>query len=131
FGKSTVLKEIAANGTVVKQENLKVNSYSTEGNMLTFKNVFTAVDRVQTVEYDQIQTNFVLNSKPLLGANTEFLLLEEVYELPSGWRIMTPEGPSLSGPYQGDLWIMDASGNKVSSISKALIYDANPVVDNS
>ncbi|MBN9294832.1 MAG: gliding motility-associated C-terminal domain-containing protein [Flavobacteriia bacterium] len=131
FGKSTILKEIAANGTIVKQENLKVSNYSTEGQTLTFKNVFTAVDRVQTVEYDRIQTNFVLNSRPLLGANTEFLILEEVYELPSGWSIVTPQNANSSKAYQGELLIMNEVGNQVSSISKALIYDANPVVDNS
>lgn len=122
FGEQTTVKQLSASGKEISSSKFVVSSNERIKNRITLKDVYPNLDREQNFSFDQIQTNYILKSKPLLDAQTTDFVIEERFELPSGWTI---SGKKVGiNEYEGELQILNERNQQVSKISKAVIYDA-------
>lgn len=87
------------------------------------------VDRLQMFRQGGIKTNFVLNGPVALPTGTDWVILEDRFELPTGLTLAPdPSKGSFTqeGWWQGDLVMNDANGAERFRMRRPVITDANP-----
>lgn len=87
------------------------------------------VDRVQYFRQGAIKTNFVVQGDLGLPAGTEWVVIEDHFELPSGHSLHrdgSSGSPSLEGYWMGDLVVRNVQGLEIFRFGQPVLTDANP-----
>ncbi len=126
FGSNVSMRSIDENGKIIKSSssNQQMTNYNADEHDITLKNIFPQIDRVQTMEYWSLRTDYKINSKLDLPAAARYVEFADEMQLPAGWRLEYAEGELTAEGWQGTLHIVNAEGFVVSTISKPLYYDA-------
>lgn len=95
-----------------------------QGNTVEFSEYYPGVDREHHADYWQLQTNYVLNERPVFPTGASKLMFTDEFILPSNWSVKTLEGEMTEAGWQGTLGISDEYGTEVGQISAPVFYDA-------
>lgn len=126
FGQNVSMRFIDESGQLIRSSasNQQMSDFTTDEHDITLKNIFPQIDRVQTMEYWSLRTDYKVKSQLELPAGTKYLELSDEMQLPAGWKLEYDEGEMTGEGWQGTLRIVDEAGFVISRISKPLYYDA-------
>ena len=126
FGANTSLYIIGENRNILKQERLSSSSSLPEydDHKITLKDFFPRIDRVHTLEYWSLQTDYVINNRLDIPETAHTVEIRDEFILPSSWQITYNDGEESESGWKGSLRITDENGNTVSTISSPLLYDS-------
>lgn len=128
FGQNSRLEFTDAQNHIIYSE-----SYSGEkphqlaGNNLLIKDLFHQVDRSQNISFFDLETDYVLKSKPTLAVPDGKVVFTEKIVLPEGWRVERNEGDAAGNEWNGSLRIVDGSGEIQATIAAIVCYDNSGV----
>lgn len=126
FGNNVQLNFLNASKEIIQS---KVSGSTISGNTfnehtIVLKDFFNQIDRIQTVEYWALRTDYLIKSKLELPDNTKFVEFKDEVSLPAHWKIQYDEGQMTANGWEGTLLITDDHNNIVSRISQASLYDS-------
>lgn len=126
FGENVTMRFTDKRNNVLQSSasNRSISNVTHNAHEIKLGNFFPKVDRVQTLEYWSLQTDYLLNEKLDLPENTHQVEFSDEMQLPSGWTISYGEGEMKSAGWAGNLYVMNSEGNIVSKISNPLLYDS-------
>ena len=114
-----------------RQSNSSIVGVSSDDHTITLNDFFPGIDRVQTLEYWSLRTDYLLKQKLSLPENTETVEFADHIILPAGWQIRQAEGEMLGNGWAGSLEIVNEHQEVVSTISRPLLYDSFETNDKS
>lgn len=126
FGNNVSMRYLGSNGQLLKTygSSQQMSGHSADAHDLTLQEIFPQIDRVQTMEYWSLRTDYKIKSRLDLPSGAEYIEFADEMQLPSGWKLQYDEGEMTAQGWQGTLQIVNESGSVVSNISKPLYYDA-------
>ncbi|TXI85215.1 MAG: hypothetical protein E6Q37_06765, partial [Crocinitomicaceae bacterium] len=104
--------------------NLSENQSKLVGNQLVLKNFFPGIDRIQTLMNGALKSDYTIHHKIEGIEESEFLIFEDFYALPKGWRIEYGDGKHIENRFEGSLAIFDENNSQVGVISIPVFYDS-------
>ncbi len=90
------------------------------------KNIWKGVDGEIAFRKGGIKTNFIIQDKSVVDANSDYLIVEEFIPLPTGYRFAKedPNGYNLkSGAWKGNIVLKNEFGLNLLRIEKPIILD--------
>jgi gliding motility-associated-like protein len=125
FGKDvSLLFQNNSKETIQSMSHSEQSSSEYETNFLTFKNVFSGINREQTINYYSVRTNYSIQSPIAFSENTKFIVLKDKIKLSSTNKISYFEGEMSENGWYGTLKITNENGDIVATISPAQIFDS-------
>lgn len=126
FGAHASLRYLDAAGQALRSQdaNSQIQSHMADEHELVLKDIFPGIDRVQTMEYWSLRTDYSINSRMNIPAAARYAEFADQMHLPAGWKLEYDEGEMAADGWQGTLRILNEEGFIVSTISKPLYFDA-------
>ncbi|MCC6600397.1 MAG: hypothetical protein IT223_06955, partial [Crocinitomicaceae bacterium] len=124
FGKNSVIEMMDDQGNILSviEKNPEL-TYQTSENGVQINNFFNGIDRLQTLRYWDLKTDYLLHDKPSFPSGASTMAFSDELTLPQGWTIVPFFGEETAQGWRGSLKILNASGLQVAIISEAKFYD--------
>jgi len=125
FGDNVELLVLDTNfNEVHRYSDNKNNINNAKDKEIKLKNIWSNIDRNQQVDYGFAKTDYILNSVPNYSVNSGYLAFEDKVEIPQGWSIVkASDGTETTIGWQGDLLILNESGQEVGRFHLPIYYD--------
>jgi gliding motility-associated-like protein len=126
FGENSSMQFLGSDGIVLESfsSNKVMNEPTVSGNQLILNDFLPGLNRVQEAAYWSVRTDYFIEQKLNMPADAEFLQITDELSLPSAWKIEYGTGEMTSNGWNGDLIIVNQTGDKISTISRPLYYDS-------
>jgi len=110
---------------ISKAEKGSYGNYTIGQEGLFVKNIWTGIDMQQIFSSGEIETNFIINSPLDLPINHGWMVIEDHFTLPEGYKVEEHAGSHYNnGYYSGDYVISNNKGQDVILYSKPVYVDA-------
>ncbi|MDD2984534.1 MAG: gliding motility-associated C-terminal domain-containing protein [Crocinitomicaceae bacterium] len=126
FGENSSMQFLGKDGLVLESytSSKAMPEPTVSGNQLILKDFLPGLNRVQEIEYWSVRTDYFIEKKLEMPANTKFLQITDQLTIPNNWKIEYGTGEMTPLGWNGDLLIVNEKGGLVSSISRPLYYDS-------
>jgi len=122
FGESVWMEEWSANEIAVRTE-MKSSEFSHSAwsdSSVHLHTFFPSVDRIQHINYWEVQTNYIFNQRPVLSDSIRWLTLSDEWTFPQNWTLN-----SFDQMPAGSLVLKNELGQKMAEVSVPKYWDAS------
>lgn len=105
------------------------NNYSVGKDGAWITDIFSGMDAEIAFRKGGIKTNFIIQDKNIVDANSDYLIVEEFIDLPAGYYFSEEDATGYyltNGDWKGNLILKNGFGLPMLRIEKPLILDQNP-----
>ena len=110
----------------IRKDSINSNiNYNKKENIFKEINLWDSIDRIQTINYHSIKTDYIINEKPKLDIKGGYIRFTEEYELPNNWYINKGRGKKTKLGWEGELIIYNELGETMLTFVTPYFYDSN------
>jgi trimeric autotransporter adhesin len=142
-GKTTMTLESKTNKAISFGDNSKLSFFDKFGvqtyestisqkfkkevveNSVTFLNAWDNINRKQNFSIYEIETDYIIETKPLQLSVGGELVFTEFVQLPNGWTIIKGNGKETKLGWEGELKILDEEKQEKALFQTPVFYDSN------